>query len=192
MGDALQVAEFEHREILRACGFAEDDVPGALAIATALLGERSVLAVPAAEVWGEGESTCDELILVREDLAPRHRDFVILHEVGEIWVARRRLRFVDFLEKERVCDAIAGALLAPTSAFAPALKDHRDDFAALAHEFDATETSMALRFGEVTSTPIRVVRPGLTRERGRAYDWSRGAARRALTDQPDRFVEIAA
>lgn len=190
---ALELAEIEHRAILIHCGFRADDVPGAMVLATALLGHGSVVAVPPVEVWGEGEATPDGIILLRDDLAPARRDFVILHEVAEIWVQRRGCRFGDYREKEIACDAIAGALLAPTDAFREAADEHMQDFERLAFDFGATQTAMALRLGEVTQVPVRVFRPGLVRTRGLAFDWDAGGARRVdLTDEHGRFVELAA
>lgn len=186
-------AELEAATLRTEAGFQADEVPGAVEFASACPGVSSILLVAPDEVWGLGEATADGVILIRNDLEPTVRDFVIFHECAEIWVKRRGFRHDHFLAKERDCDAIAAALLAPAAAFVDAVEDlGPDNFAALAFEFSSTQTAMALRVGEVIALPVRVERPGLSRVRGAPVSsWER-ARRVEITDAADRWALVAA
>lgn len=174
-------------------GLRRGELPGAVGFADRFLGPGRVLLVDPREVWGDGEATADGYVLVRADLPYEDREFTIYHECCEIWIARRGMR-IEYRAKEAACDATAGALQAPPAIFAVAVRElGHDAFAELAAGFRATQTAMALRLGEVMGPPVRVERPGLTRTRGRAHDWSRSACvkRVALTDAVDRAAFIA-
>lgn len=178
--------------IMRDAGLLRSDVVSALELASRFLNTDSVLEVSPSEVWGYGQATPDGRILVRECLHPHVRDFVILHEVAEIAVAREGIYFVDYLEKEHACDAIAGALIAPLEPFLDALEEYGLDLEALAVDFSTSQTAIALRYGEATTMPVRVLRPGLARTRGRPYDWTRATMRIEITDAAERHALLAA
>jgi hypothetical protein len=184
--------EWVARRMRAECGFGSLEVPGALEFATRMLGSDSVYAVDPREVWGDGEATTSGLIMVRNDLDPQRRDFVILHECAEIWIARNGVRYKSFLDKERDCDAIAGALHAPADAFVAALLDVGEDLPALAYEFSSTQTAMAFRVGEVTMKPVRVEQPGLVRTRGAPFEAWHRARRVDITDAPQRWALLGA
>ncbi len=196
--------EVEVRGLLRSTGRDDDAPPIALELAADLLGDGApVYVVPATEVWGDGE--VEEIapgrwrIFVRENLSPEQFLFTVYHEIAEWHVHRLRLRFDHFLEKERVCDAIAAALVAPQRAFRAALRDHGEDFAELAEDFLATETCMALRLGEVEHVPVCVLSEGgVRRVRGPAWTWPQdpttasgpGLRRARLRDRGERLALI--
>jgi hypothetical protein len=175
-------------------GIGERELPGAVGFADRYLGEGRVLIVDAREVWGDGEVTEDGYVLVRGGLDDPTREFVIFHELAEHWVACASIPFVDHREKEAACNEIAAALLAPPGPFHAAVREYGPlKLAELAHDFRATQTSMALRVGEVEGRSVRVERPRLVRDRGPACDWtSPSCARVTITDAPQRVAIIAA
>lgn len=167
------------------------EVTGALRFATNYFGTGSVFVVSPEEVWGDGEVTANEQILVRRGLAPAHQEFVIYRACAEHWFAREAWTFDSSARRHAACDAVAAALQAPGPAFEDAVADLGEDFAALAQDFSATQTAMALRLGEVVGRGVRVQRPGLVRVRG---TWKHVARVRrvVLTDAVDRFAFVAA
>lgn len=125
--------------------------------------------------------------------------FYVAHELGH-WLLRRH--DVDVHDEEAAADFIAGALLAPRRAFVAAVRTHGHDLTALAEAFDVTETSAALRLGEVLRVPLVVVAPSRVRVRGpegwvwppepTLRRWARrpgeGLRRTRLQDDPRRVV----
>jgi hypothetical protein len=185
--------EREAARLRRSIKLGPRDVASAIEVATLYLGDGSVIAVAPEEVWGDGEATPDGTVLVRCDLTPIVRDFTILHEVAEIWIARRGFRFEHFLPKERAADAIAACLLAPAEIFREAVADLGPlAVAELAAEFATSQTAAALRVGEVAHHPVRVERPGLSRVRGAPVASWDEARRVDITDAPDRWALVAA
>lgn len=107
---------------------------------------------------------------------------------------------------EDMADALAGALVAPRDAYRLALREVGLDLPALANDFRASQSCVALRLGEVTGRPIVLVAPRL-RSRGEAFGWPSeralrrlaraevmpdGVERRILTDDAKRVVLMAA
>jgi hypothetical protein len=143
-----------------------------LRIAYRLPGMRAVREFPAAEVWGDGEVVLDGPheweIHLRAGLATQRADFVIAHEMAEWIFARIGKRWPHFLQKERACDAVAAALIAPHPAFSDALDDCGEDLCALAKSFAVSETFAALRVAEVRDVARAVIGGPRPRVRGPA------------------------
>ena len=179
------------RELRAAAGYGPHEVTGALRFATGYLGVGSVFIVPAEEVCGDGEATAAGEILIRRGLEPSYEEFRIYRACAEHWLTTRGHKFDSLARQDAAYDAVGAALQAPADAFVEAVLEHGEDFAELAEDFDASQTAMALRLGEVTGRAVRVERPGLTRVRG---TWKRGGPVRRvqLTDAPDRFAFVAA
>jgi hypothetical protein len=176
--------EAEARWLLDQAGFDLDDVPSATELAEGL-GAVDVLEVRDVEVCGMGGVEwlrADGMPggdvgsrwrpLVRRGLSFVERRFTVLHEIAE-WHLRANLRIEPWCckVKEAICDAIAGALLAPRRAFRRAVEHVGDGLEALAAGFQASETAMALRLGEVLLHPVAVISPKLVRVRGSDWGW---------------------
>lgn len=125
--------------------------------------------------------------------------FNIAHELAE-W------RYWDETDdhKESACDALAAAIVAPRPAFLRMLRLVGEDFAALAHAFKVSETSMALRLGETTDQPLVAITRNYHFVRGREWGWPaepelrriasrgrQGIRRVRLTDDRMRVVLMA-
>lgn len=141
-------------------------------------------------------------IYVRRDDRPTMA-FNVAHELAH-WALRRE--GYDGDNEERDADYLGAAIIAPRRAFGAAVRIHGRDYVALAEAFGTTESLAALRFGEATSTPLALVRPGLVRVRsqlsfvwpdeGTITRWARGAVPRGLvktrlTDDPRRVLLVA-
>lgn len=85
----------------------------------------------------------------------------VLHEVGH-----HANRICGVEDTEEGADFVAAALAMPGDEFARAVGAHGEDYAALAAAFGVTETSAALRIGEVMREPVAVVTPATVRVRG--------------------------
>lgn len=174
-------------------------LPTAIELAERLLGPGSVrpidgLRTPAtlAKVGGVWR------IYVRPGQPPRVLAWAIRHEVGELCLKRARYCEPD---AEDLANQIAAALSAPRRGYGRACAELGPDFAALADDFGLTQTSAALRYGEVTGTPVAVLTPRSVRVRD-AGDWRwpsvqqirrglPGMARVELTDAPQRVALVA-
>ncbi len=198
-------AETEARLLYDAFGYDLEEPPGAVELATRLLGFDSIYPLRPTEVNGQGQlvlSGSRWVILLSEGLSKEAHEWTIFHEVAHWWLKRTDREPRVALEMEAVCDAIAACLQAPAPAFRLSLEAHGQHFAAIAADYWATQTAMALRFGEVTREPVAVVSPSLVRVRGGAFAWPdvRLAAaaghpsvrRVALTDQRGRAALLAA
>ncbi len=105
-------------------------------------------------------------IALRHGLPPMHERWLLCHELGE-W----RLKMLGYdrsAEVEQTADAIAAALVLPRDAFRAALREHGRSFSRLAQYFMTTQTSAALRVGEVTGDFVAVVAPTHIHVRGDA------------------------
>jgi hypothetical protein len=142
------------------------------------------------------------IIFVRRNLSEVRLDFAIAHEIAEWHLARLRYREEDV---EDVCDALAGAIVAPRDAYRCALRDRGTAFEGLAHAFRTTQTCVALRLGEVTGRSLVLLAPRI-RVRGDLFVWPNerelrriaragsadGLEVRRLTDDRKRAVLLAA
>src|SRR5690606_20448216 len=146
--------------ILRAAGYDEDDVPGSIAIARALLGPDCIARGGAASIVSLSGRT---RIRIPRRHSPAEINFLVAHEVAEWWLRREGY---DGEDVEDVANAIAASLVAPRRAFAAAVLEHGHDYPTLAELFCATESLVVLRIGEVTGEPIVLVAPHRVRARG--------------------------
>jgi hypothetical protein len=108
-------------------------------------------------------------IWVSRRLGGPAREFAVLHELGEWWLGR--LGF-NGPEREATADRIAAALVAPRPLFRPLCERLGFDPPALARHFAATQTCLALRYGEVTGRPVLVVDRARAWARGDPFVWS--------------------
>jgi hypothetical protein len=141
-------------------------------------------------------------IWLRRRATPAERNFDCAHELVEFALEREHSPFIEL-----ACDQGAGAVVAPRPAYRRMLGALGEDFARLAEAFVISESCAALRFGEVTETPLVLVAPGVVRVRGAEWSWPpeselrRLARARAvppelrrlrLGDDPRRVVLVAA
>jgi hypothetical protein len=158
--------------ILERAGFTDADAPGALAIASALLGADCVHKVHSRVLRGaEGELAVVHgryRIYVSSAVAPMRKAYVVLHELGH-W----HLKQIGYVGEnvEAICDGIAAALLAPRRAFADAVEEHGARWDRLASDFAISQTIAVLRYGEVMGPPVAVVDSRRTHTRGAAWPW---------------------
>jgi len=134
-------------------------------LARALIGSDAVTIVPRHALrttWAMLVRIGDRAhIVVRRDVPEGELGHTIAHELAH-WVLRRE----GMRDTEEACDYLAAALVAPTSAFRRALALLGPKLARLAKAFRTTETLVALRWGEISWTPLALVRPGRVRVRG--------------------------
>lgn len=187
--------EQEARETYRYAKLDSREPAKMLDLARKVLGPSGVQTVPVnalpcdgylAKVHGEPR------IYLRSGLSEERRRFVIGHELGH------HILGIDSStrDNEEACDRFAAALVAPREAFDLALRIGGPDYAKLAKWFSTTESCAALRFGEVTDTPLALVAPGRVRIRGAEFAWPekmRGPGLRAsrLNDGSRRFAVVA-
>lgn len=160
----------DHTEtIYAAAGFSVWDVPGAVALAHGLLGPGCVHMVAPKECWGRGELV-DEggrtVVLVDRRLSPTEAEFVVFHELWHWWIRELGLK-LDWRTEEAICNVGASCLQAPREVYLDSLATHGLNLREIAADFGAPETSMALRYGEVTGKAAAVVFGG-------AAAWTRG------------------
>ena len=183
---------------------AEPDEPQLqLRLARALLGVDSVDIVPP----GVLKTTRARLALVERRWtifvrrqARAEMAFGLAHEIGH-WALRREGYRGD--DEELCADYLAGALVAPRRAFLRAVGELGRDLPSLAERFGTSESLVALRYGESTSVPLALVRPGLVRVRSQLeFVWPdeativrwaagrapRGLAKTRLTDDKRRVM----
>lgn len=182
-------------------GFDPREPAAPVRLARALLGPRSVFSVHASSLPGDACLVRLEeqyRIYVRARLEPRRRRFAVLHELAEWHLHRVGFQGQDI---ESVADALAAALLAPRQQFLRALTATGYRLPILARHFEATESCVALRAGEVTGEPMALIAPLTVRVRGADWSWptepelrvvSRGkipgVRKVSLRSQPPRVV----
>src|SRR5690606_2686750 len=103
-------------------------------------------------------------IVVSARLKCWRRDFVILHELAH-WA-------LGPSASEDACDALAAALLVPRRVFLQSLIDVGPQLSDLADHLEVSESFVALRFAEVTGSPVALISPSRIRVRGGAAKWS--------------------
>jgi hypothetical protein len=153
-----------------------------LTLAEKLLGPGAIRRVPprclpagAALVRVHG----DWRIYLASDLPPKPLRFAVCHELAH-WALGDA---ATGSELERLCDALAAALLAPREAFLRVLRDTGPRLPALARRFETTETCVALRLGETTGAPLALVAPSVVRVRGAGFAWPSEREIRALAQR---------
>lgn len=91
---------------------------------------------------------------------------LVLHECAEDTLRGTRDERV-----EHACNAIAAALAMPRVAFARAVRSEGESPERLAELFQVTQTSAALRIGEVTDHPLVALSRTFVWVRGREWTW---------------------
>lgn len=168
--------------------------PHPVELAERLLGHGSVRTGPLAPPSGAALARVAGRWVMWVDLdgSRQARRWRVFHELGE-WLLIQAGMF-DAVTQEDRADALAAMLRAPRPAVLRQLADSPVDWARLAAPFWCSETSAALRYGEVTTEPVCVVGPTV-RKRGRAWGWPEDPATAAclacvratrLRDAPDR------
>ena len=173
------------RWIYERAGFDQAEPPGPSRIAAAL--GIQIATAPKRGAWGHGclvRLSGQWQVWLAPGLPAQHKAFAIAHELAE-WAFRDS--GID--ELEPLCDATAGAILAPRKAFA-SVTGHAPDFAALAKMFRTTESCVALRFGEVVGHPLALVSPRLVRVRGEDWCWPDEQGIRRLVSRPNKNVRV--
>ena len=106
-------------------------------------------------------------IRLRAGLSEIDRHFSLAHEVAEHYY--RGVAPHGYFEED--CNQLAGALVAPLGHYSVALREEHS-LPALAKRFGISESCAALRCGEATGRPVKLVTPEKVRERGaRVKDW---------------------
>lgn len=173
---------------------------------------RKIIGVDAVEIVPPGtlRFTTAQLALVngRWRIFVRRSDphtmlFSVAHELAH-WALRREGYQGD--DEERLADYLGACIIAPATAFSRAVRAAGDDMAELSEIFNTTQSLVALRWGERTSTPLALIRPGLVRVRSQLEfvwpeervirRWAQGTppdglAKTKLTDDPRRVLLIA-
>jgi hypothetical protein len=122
-----------------------------------------------AETWPRGSRW---QIRVHRSVSRQRARWLVGHELAEWWLGDAL--FSSLVERERVCDAIGAALVAPAPEFARAIVALDHSVTALAQAFDVPVSLALLRIGEVTGRPVRLLGPR-PRERGQPReDWTTG------------------
>lgn len=106
-------------------------------------------------------------------------NFLVAHEVSEWFLEDAHLEWTEL-----VADRLAAAILMPRPAFLAVYREAGLDLREIAQTFGVTETCAALRFGEVTMTPVAMLSPDMLRFRGLEWGWpGERALRGMLRDQ---------
>ena len=186
--------QFTHLDRL-ACSLYEEarEDPGEpvspIRLVRVLIGKQSIGFVPKRSLpdWAMLTRVNGEhRIFVRKDVPGRELGHTVAHELAH-WALRR----AGLDDAEPMCDYLAAALVAPIPAFRRALKTYGERLPALARAFRTTQSLVALRWGESTSRPLALVRPGLVRCRGAGFAWptDRVVRRWARQDHPESLTK---
>lgn len=158
--------------VLRRGGEEGDEPPRILDVARRVTG-NPVEVVPFRALPGDGQLARvrgEPRIYVRGKLSPQRLRWVVAHELGHLALGLDS----STRENEDAADAFAAALLLPRRAFQSALREVGVSYSKLARWFATTESCAALRFGEVTDTPIALLAPERVRVRGAEFEWPEG------------------
>lgn len=170
--DSCEVPNF-HTLTLRLLGRAPEIVP-----ISAVPGDACLAVV-------NGESR----IFLRKGLSKSRARFAVAHELAHFVLG------IDSTDRdnEDACDALAACLVVPRRAFRLALGENMK-WRELAEKFHASESCVALRYGEVTDVPLALIAPSRVRVRGAEFVWPanfaprRGIKRSRLEDDRRRTV----
>lgn len=196
--------EGEAERLYRSVGCDPSEAVSPTLLARKLLGPGRVLTARASALPGDAVLARvygEPRIYVRSKLTAERSRFAVAHELAH-WALGDA---ADGDELERLCDALAAALIAPRRAFQSALRESGHRFAPIARWFVTTESCAALRLGEVTGRPLALVTPRLVRVRGDEWGWPPepeirqlarakrlpGVRRAKLRDDPRRVALVA-
>ncbi len=184
--------------LYRLGGFPEYDQVFPSTLAMAILGSDCLCLVDGLK--SRGRLVMDggaARIEVRASLGTIDREDAIAHELGHLEKRLRSERVHENTEAE--CSYVGAALCARRDVFRERIRE-TTDFRELAEDFGTTETLIALRFGELTETPVAVVAPHLVRIRGREWSWPTesvirrgipGLRKTSFVDDRRRFALVA-
>jgi len=138
-------------------------------IARRLFGDGSVMRIPNMRAMASLSMVGDaHVIAVRKSLPIEIAEHAVGHELGH-WILNRNGYVGEDIEA--ACDFIGAAIQARRKAFSRRVREVGHDFRQLSLDFEITETSAALRYGEVTGCPIAVLSPKAVRVRGSEWTW---------------------
>lgn len=182
-------------------GLSTDELPNPVELAERLLG-------PGAVLWAEEGHQPPRLAALIEVDGRRHIllrrvhhrnswTWGVFHELGH-WLAL--CEGLDW-EDEELANTLGAMLRVPRPVASRAIEEAGDDFAHLSSLVDTSQSSAALRYGEVAWEPLAVVGPRSVRIRGPKY-WPEdmeqvrklaqqphpGIRAVRLTDAPNRWV----
>ncbi len=156
-------------------------------LAKRLLGDAAVQYVPDCALPGDAayaRVNGEPRIFVRQGLPQSRLRFAVAHELAH-WALGIGS---ETLANERVCDALAAALVAPWDAFRFSFLNEGSSFRQLAARFGASESCIALRVGEVFGSPLALVTPKAVRTRGDGYHWPAEPVVRAIAKAPKPWI----
>lgn len=149
--------------------FADDEVAAPVRIATRLLGPGSIVRVPHLRELGHIARVSGEYVIaVRRGLARAREQHTIGHELAH-WLFERD--GYDGADLEDACDFVGAGLMTRRRPFTRRAREVSLDFRQLAHDFDTSETMVALRVGETLDVPVAVIAPLSVRVRGPEWGW---------------------
>jgi len=114
-----------------------------------------VLSAPGDWLPGHGYSIGGDepVVYISDTVSRRRRDFAAAHEVAEVVLGD-----FSFPDREALADRFGAMILRPRPAVhAAILAAPWLDLRGLAHRLDVSDTCAALRFAEVTGSPVAVV-----------------------------------
>jgi hypothetical protein len=158
---------WDENAFYRAVGLDPAEGPDVIGLALRVFARRGIVEVPGIRAPAVFVGNRSE-ILVRRGLTPGALSFVVAHELAE-WLLERDHWIED--DRESQCDHIAATLTAPGAALRAAFKAVGRDLPAIARAFRTTESIVALRTGEVTSTPVALAMPHRIRYAGDPWGW---------------------
>jgi hypothetical protein len=166
-----EIGDILARELYVSAGLDPSLAPGAPRVATAVLGESYLLAVPRGEMPGNALLRRDGprwVINVKDGLNARQLNHAIAHELGE-WF----LRCKGYAEPdvEELSGRVAAAICVPRVAFVAARARLGEDLAALSAEFRVSQSLMALRVAECLGTATALITRRVVRTRGAPWSW---------------------
>jgi len=155
----IQALESDVEKIYRLARSRKRDAWPPSRLAVTILGPTAIALVPGQLQLGR---LVGSQIRVRAGLPAAITQWVIGHELAH-FVRGPSCAGPD---EETACDYIAAAVQMRWHVFAARLREVGHDYRQLALDFGTTETSAALRIGEVTGRPIAVVLPARVYARG--------------------------
>lgn len=163
-------------------GFSTNRPVAPLHLAGVLLGWNSVIesrAVRFPALLDEGR------LVLHPGVSQGRRSWHVARELARWAMMRSRLR-----PTELALDSLAACLRTPRQAFAPLALAAGPAFSDLAEAFRISESSAALRFAEVTRTPLVLRTPVSVRMRGGPRPVKARPRRIPLRDYPGRVVDL--
>lgn len=201
-GQTVNLEELEAFAVgtLRRVGLSDDKRPNAIEVAESLVGP--VYRIKNVRMPGDAAlMRVDEgwRIYVRPGLTRERQRWAVLHEVAE-WLLRRET--LTAARAEYLAEALAARLAAPTAFASRIVERVGPRYEQLSFDFGFDQTGSALRFGEVTDTPLAVIGPKRCHVRGMPEAWAGsevrlrrlakakppGLVQESLTDDPQRLV----